>query len=101
MRSLSGVVSKHRPFVQPAGMERACRSASSQKFTIMAERRAMFDAVMAGMPASQEALKNYMTTRMGKSREDSGGGIRLFWAAGVSPRSVPIRPRPPAGFFFK
>jgi hypothetical protein len=42
----------------------------------MAEERAMFDAVLHGMPVEQ-ALEQYMETRM-KEVEESGGEIELF-----------------------
>ncbi|MRR51527.1 MAG: hypothetical protein EG825_11530 [Rhodocyclaceae bacterium] len=45
------------------------------KYT-MAEERAMFDAVLAGMPV-KEALDQYMAARM-QEVEESGGEIELF-----------------------
>jgi hypothetical protein len=42
----------------------------------MAEERAMFDAVVHGLPVEQ-ALEQYMQARM-KEVADSGGEIELF-----------------------
>ena len=42
----------------------------------MVEERAMFDAVMRGMPV-KDALEQYMTARM-QEVEASGGDIELF-----------------------
>ena len=74
LEGLSGVVSDRNRLYNPqewVGLQDQIRS----KYT-MAEERAMFDAVMQGMPVAQ-ALEHYMQARM-KEVEDSGGEIELF-----------------------
>ncbi|MGE5467175.1 MAG: hypothetical protein ACM3Y9_07115 [Ignavibacteria bacterium] len=60
----------HRP-EEWAALQAQLRS----KYT-MAEERAMFDAVMRGVPVEQ-ALEHYMETRM-KEVAESGGAVELF-----------------------
>ena len=74
LSGLSGLVSDTGRLYNPAewsSLQELIRS----KYT-MVEERGMFDAVMAGATV-QEALKDYMTTRM-QQVEDSGGEIELF-----------------------
>lgn len=74
LEGLSGLVSDKRRLFQPhewVGLQDMIRS----KYT-MTEERAMFDAVVHGMPVEQ-ALEHYMQVRM-KEVADSGGEIELF-----------------------
>lgn len=74
LEELSGLVSDQRRLYQPnewVALQEMIRS----KYT-MTEERAMFDAVIHGMPVEQ-ALEHYMQVRM-KEVEESGGEIELF-----------------------
>jgi len=74
LEELSGLVSDNSRLFRPqewVGLQEMIRS----KYT-MTEERAMFDAVMHGMPVEQ-ALEHYMHVRM-KEVEDSGGEVELF-----------------------
>ena len=74
LEGLSDVVSDQRRLFQPnewVKLQEMIRS----KYT-MTEERAMFDAVIHGMPVEQ-ALEHYMEVRM-KEVEESGGEIELF-----------------------
>lgn len=74
LEELSGVVSDKTRLFNPqewVGLQEMIRA----KYT-MTEERAMFDAVMHGMPVD-EALEHYMHVRM-KEVEDSGGEVELF-----------------------
>lgn len=74
LEELSLLVSDQSRLFQPnewAKLQDLIRS----KYT-MTEERAMFDAVIHGMPVEQ-ALEHYMEVRM-KEVEDSGGEIELF-----------------------
>jgi hypothetical protein len=74
LEGLSNLVSDSKRLYQPqewVALQEMVRS----KYT-MAEERAMFDAVLHGMPVEQ-ALEQYMETRM-KEVEESGGEIELF-----------------------
>ncbi|MDD5248025.1 MAG: hypothetical protein PHY45_03515 [Rhodocyclaceae bacterium] len=74
LEGLSNLVSDPKRLYQPqewAALQDLVRS----KYT-MVEERAMFDAVVHGMPVEQ-ALDEYMQVRM-KEVEDSGGEIELF-----------------------
>ncbi len=74
LEGLSEVVSDQSRLFQPnewVKLQEMIRS----KYT-MTEERAMFDAVIHGMPVEQ-ALEHYMEVRM-KEVEESGGEIELF-----------------------
>jgi len=74
LEGLSEVVSDQSRLFQPnewVKLQEMIRS----KYT-MTEERAMFDAVIHGMPVAQ-ALEHYMEVRM-KEVEESGGEIELF-----------------------
>jgi hypothetical protein len=74
LEGLSNLVSDSKRLYQPqewVALQEMVRS----KYT-MAEERAMFDAVLHGMPVEQ-ALEQYMDARM-KEVEESGGEIELF-----------------------
>lgn len=74
LENLSGLVCDQGRLFQPSewvNLQEMIRS----KYT-MTEERAMFDAVIHGMPVEQ-ALEHYMEVRM-KEVEDSGGEIELF-----------------------
>ncbi|MBI4986534.1 MAG: hypothetical protein HZC24_14635 [Rhodocyclales bacterium] len=74
LEGLSEVVSDRGRLYNPqewVGLQDRIRS----KYT-MVEERAMFDAVVQGMPV-EEALEHYMQVRM-KEVADSGGEIELF-----------------------
>lgn len=74
LEGLSDIVGDSRRLYQPqewVALQELVRS----RYT-MAEERAMFDAVVHGMPVAQ-ALEQYMQARM-KEVADSGGEIELF-----------------------
>ena len=74
LSGLSGLVSDTGRLYNPQEWS-ALQELIRSKYT-MTEERGMFDAVMAGATVD-EALKEYMTTRM-QQVEDSGGEIELF-----------------------
>jgi hypothetical protein len=71
---LSGLVSDRSRLYDPAQWT-ALQDQIRSKYT-MTEERAMFDAVIHGMPV-HEALNHYMAVRM-QEVEASGGEIELF-----------------------
>ncbi len=74
LEGLSNLVSDPKRLYQPREWV-ALQNMVRSKYT-MVEERAMFDAVVHGMPVEQ-ALDEYMQVRM-KEVEESGGEIELF-----------------------
>jgi predicted methyltransferase MtxX (methanogen marker protein 4) len=74
LEELSGIVGDRGRLYSPGEWANLQEQIMS-KYT-MVEERAMFDAVMHGMPV-KEALETYMAQRM-KEIESSGGEIELF-----------------------
>lgn len=74
LAGLSTLVADRRRLYDPAEWQ-GLQDGIIGKYT-MVEERAMFDAVLGGMPV-KEALDNYMAERM-KEVESSGGEIELF-----------------------
>lgn len=74
LAGLSTLVADRRRLYDPAEWQ-ALQDGIIGKYT-MVEERAMFDAVLGGMPV-KEALDQYMAERMEKV-ENSGGEIELF-----------------------
>lgn len=74
LEGLSQLVNDHGRLFNP-GEWVALQEQIRSKYT-MEEERAMFDAVIQGMPV-KEALDHYMEARM-KEVEESGGEIELF-----------------------